>query len=234
MASYRKATTFDPECAMCYWGIAWASGPNINAALTAEGDEIAYRAAEQALALTDGISDREQGYIEAIAVRCEPDPLTEEARAILAARRLEYWGGGGSGLTRIRKTTFEDLTAALERKWKKRPRKSKSAEYALKHLERHFAGHKAIAIDEAAVSKYVSDRLDEGAAPATVNRELSALRQAFLAGKTEKLVARVPDFDNLRPSEADNVRTGFASDAEIEAVINSLPDHLQPVVEVLA
>jgi tetratricopeptide (TPR) repeat protein len=78
--SYRKATVFDPECAMCYWGIAWASGPNINAALTAEGGEVAYRAAQRALELAGGVTGRERAYIEAMAVRYEPDPLRERAR----------------------------------------------------------------------------------------------------------------------------------------------------------
>ena len=29
--SYREAVRLDPECAMCWWGIALAHGPNINA-----------------------------------------------------------------------------------------------------------------------------------------------------------------------------------------------------------
>ena len=80
VASYRKAASFDPECAMCYWGIAWASGPNINAALTAEGGEVAHHAIHRALELTDEITDRERAYIEAMAVRYEEDPMAERAR----------------------------------------------------------------------------------------------------------------------------------------------------------
>ena len=80
VASYRKAASFDPECAMCYWGIAWASGPNINAALTPEGGQAAFRAARRALDLADGASDRERAYIEAMAARYEPDPMTGRER----------------------------------------------------------------------------------------------------------------------------------------------------------
>ena len=29
IASFKEALKHDPECAICYWGIAWALGPNI-------------------------------------------------------------------------------------------------------------------------------------------------------------------------------------------------------------
>jgi tetratricopeptide (TPR) repeat protein len=80
VASYRKAASFDPECAMCYWGIAWASGPNINAALAPDGGEVAHHAIHTALELAEGVTDRERVYIEAMSLRYEEDPMTERAR----------------------------------------------------------------------------------------------------------------------------------------------------------
>ena len=80
IASYRKAAIFDPDCAMCYWGVAWASGPNINAALTREGGEAAHRAIRRAQELAGAVSERERAYIEAMALRYEEDPMTERAR----------------------------------------------------------------------------------------------------------------------------------------------------------
>jgi tetratricopeptide (TPR) repeat protein len=80
IASFEKASSFDPECAMCYWGIAWASGPNINAALTPEGGEAAHHAIQSALELAEGVSDAERAYIEAMAMRYEEDPIAERAR----------------------------------------------------------------------------------------------------------------------------------------------------------
>jgi tetratricopeptide (TPR) repeat protein len=87
VASFQKAASFDSECAMCYWGIAWASGPNINAALTPEGGEAAHHAIHKALELADGISDRERAYVEAMAVRYEEDPMTGRARQDTAYAR---------------------------------------------------------------------------------------------------------------------------------------------------
>ena len=34
--SFAAAAAIDPRCALCYWGLAWASGPNINADMTAD------------------------------------------------------------------------------------------------------------------------------------------------------------------------------------------------------
>src|SRR6266576_6275369 len=34
--AFQQATTLDPTCAMCFWGIAFALGPNINAPITEE------------------------------------------------------------------------------------------------------------------------------------------------------------------------------------------------------
>jgi tetratricopeptide (TPR) repeat protein len=80
IASFQKAATFDPQCAMCYWGVAWANGPNINAALTPEGGDAAHHAIHRALELRDGITDWERAYVEAMAVRYAEDPMTERAR----------------------------------------------------------------------------------------------------------------------------------------------------------
>jgi len=82
VASYEKAARFDPKCAMCYWGIAWASGPNINAALTPEGGAAAREAIRRALGLRDRVrlTGSERAIIEAMALRYEEDPLAGRAR----------------------------------------------------------------------------------------------------------------------------------------------------------
>src|SRR5712671_328336 len=46
--AFRQATALDPGCAMCYWGIAFAFGPNINAPITEEAAKQAWQAIEQA------------------------------------------------------------------------------------------------------------------------------------------------------------------------------------------
>ena len=50
VAAFKAAQAADPDCAMCFWGEAFALGPNINAPMDAEADKPAYEALEKALA----------------------------------------------------------------------------------------------------------------------------------------------------------------------------------------
>jgi tetratricopeptide (TPR) repeat protein len=67
--SFREAWKRDPECAICYWGEAWAWGPNLNEGMSAEQSRFAYAATQKALSLKDKASPIERAFIEAIAVR---------------------------------------------------------------------------------------------------------------------------------------------------------------------
>jgi tetratricopeptide (TPR) repeat protein len=80
--SFRAAQRLDPECAMCYWGEALALGPNIN--VTSNGKVVmsdeeriaAHSAIQKAVALKDGVTQRERDYIDALATRYNGDPST--------------------------------------------------------------------------------------------------------------------------------------------------------------
>jgi integrase len=82
---------------------------------------------------------------------------------------------------------------------------------------------RAIELSTPMVEKYAQERLTDGKAPATVNRELETLRQAFnlAARRTPPRVLRVPHIPLLR---VDNARQGFLSRADFEALIAHIPD----------
>lgn len=89
---------------------------------------------------------------------------------------------------------------------------------SLAHLEAVFGTDKALAITDERVAQYIGDRLTEGAKPATVNRDLAALRRMF---RLNKLVRRsCPDIRLL--DESDNVREGFIEPADFEAFLTAL------------
>ena len=73
--SFRAAQTLDPTCAMCFWGEALATGPNINVtsngnAIMAPAERASARAAiDQALALVDAVTPKEQDWIKALDQR---------------------------------------------------------------------------------------------------------------------------------------------------------------------
>ena len=75
--SYREAVRLDPECAMCWWGIALALGPNINAQMDSASGADAWSAITTARDLAAGGPAAEQALIEALAQRFAADPTAE-------------------------------------------------------------------------------------------------------------------------------------------------------------
>jgi tetratricopeptide (TPR) repeat protein len=75
--SFREAARLDPNCAMCYWGVALALGPNINAPMSADEAREASSAAQQAIRLADRVSEPEKAYIQALATRYETEPSAD-------------------------------------------------------------------------------------------------------------------------------------------------------------
>ena len=99
--SFLAAQTLDPQCAMCFWGEALATGPNINVtnngkAVMAPAERVSARAAiDAALALIDGVTPKEQDWIRALDARYDGqsdtsrDPLDRawaDALAVMAER----------------------------------------------------------------------------------------------------------------------------------------------------
>lgn len=67
--AFRQAQRLDPQCAICYWGEAFALGPNINAPMESGAFDPAYAAARAANARKAGASPLEQALIDAIQTR---------------------------------------------------------------------------------------------------------------------------------------------------------------------
>ena len=67
--SFRESWKRDPECAICYWGEAWAWGSYLNGPMRDEESPHAYAAAQKALALKAKATEKERALIEAMAVR---------------------------------------------------------------------------------------------------------------------------------------------------------------------
>lgn len=70
--SFQEAAKHDPNCAMCYWGIALVLGPNINAPMAVDALPEAWQALQQAIALRKNASEPEKAYIQALATRYPP------------------------------------------------------------------------------------------------------------------------------------------------------------------
>jgi len=77
--SFTRATELDPACAMCFWGIAYAYGPHVNAGMDSASGVLAYKAAQQALALGRATSAPDRAYVEAVAARYAAVPPAQRA-----------------------------------------------------------------------------------------------------------------------------------------------------------
>ncbi len=71
--AFKKAQELDPECAICYWGEAYALGPNINAPMDEAAHAQAVVAVEQAHSLRQYANEREAQLIDALRQRYSMD-----------------------------------------------------------------------------------------------------------------------------------------------------------------
>ena len=77
--SFREAARLDPDCAMAYWGMALALGPNINMEMAPEAEPQAYELIQKAMALKKNTSEKEKDYIDALSVRYTGAETTDRA-----------------------------------------------------------------------------------------------------------------------------------------------------------
>ncbi len=91
--SFREAWKLDPNCAICYWGEAWAWGSYLNGPIREEDAPHAYAAIQRAIALaSDHATPAEQAFISAMSVRYvedyDPEHRVEQDEAYAEAMRL--------------------------------------------------------------------------------------------------------------------------------------------------
>jgi hypothetical protein len=96
------------------------------------------------------------------------------------------------------------------------------------HLRPAFSDIRAAEFSTSHIRRYVTERLEDGAANATINRELEILERAFgLASKCEP--PKVVRLIHIPMLTEDNVRSGFLDDAGYLRLRRELPDYLRPI-----
>ena len=93
--SFREAWRRDPNCAICYWGEAWAWGSYLNGPMTPAEAPFAYAAIQRARELATTVaSERERVFIEAMVPRYvetfDPDRRREQDIAYADSMRKVY------------------------------------------------------------------------------------------------------------------------------------------------
>lgn len=145
----------------------------------------------------------------------------EDAVALRESKRTQ--SRRGELVTGAARVTFEDLTAMLAADGLA---KGNRTAHKLKHLVERFAGWRAVDVTTDAVRAYEAARLAAGAARATVNQELAALRRAFRLAVEAGRLASMP---RVKTPDPRNARKGFVTEKQYQAVLGRLPAHLAGV-----
>src|SRR5690349_8717000 len=166
--SFEQGVRHDSTCAMCYWGIAYALGPNINVPMDTSAMRAAYQAAQQALKYSADATPTERAYIEALATRyaAKPSPnrapldsawakaiglvayaypkdddaATLYAEALMDLRPWNYWTNGGRAKA---PSTYEQVRT-LERVLKRNPNHPGACHFYIHAIEASTEAAKAL------------------------------------------------------------------------------------------
>lgn len=170
--SFKEGLKHDATCAMCYWGIAYALGPNINLPMDTAAVRPAYDAAQKALKYSSSATPGERAYIEALARRYSSDPAASRApldsawataigqvsrrfpadddaaalygEALMDLRPWNYWTNGG----RPKAPSTLEALRVLEPVVKRNPSHPGACHYYIHAIEASNEAAKALACAE--------------------------------------------------------------------------------------
>jgi len=152
-----------------------------------------------------------------------------DAKRLLRKREGEISEGKLPGVY-FEKVKFDELADDFITDYRLNQKKSLvRAERSIGHLKRSFEGCRVPYITSPKIASYIEDRISEGAANATINRELSALKRALNLGarQTPPKVDRVPHIPMLKEN---NTRKGFFENEDFIALRDALPFYLKGFV----
>ncbi len=136
--AFREAARRDDRCAICWWGVAFSYGPNINLPMDSASGAAAWEALQEATRRREHANDAERAYIDALERRygadptagragrdsayaaamiavatrfpTDPDAATLAADAMMNLRPWNYWAPDGSAYPGV-----DEAIATLER-----------------------------------------------------------------------------------------------------------------------
>jgi integrase len=153
-------------------------------------------------------------------------PLKSVATTLLK-KRLGDIAHGRTPAIQAERTTFDELAALYVADYEDNARRSlDTAEDRVETLKKTFKGIRACEIGTVQIAAYIARRRTEGRAPATINRELSALKRMFSLGARAqpRLVEHIPYIPMLK---GEKIRQGFFEEEDYRALMAVLPEHVQ-------
>jgi len=168
-------------------------------------------------------------YVQGRRKREKIGPSKAQARVVLQKRKVQIAEGKFLDVRGHQKLKFEDMGKLfLENYSKPNKRSWRRDEEIVGHLVDFFKGKNLHEVSPLDIEKYKRQRREE-VSPATINRELSGLRnmynRAIEWGMTEKNPVKGVKF--FRENEG---RLRFLGKEEIKRLYDACPDYLKPIV----
>jgi integrase len=141
----------------------------------------------------------------------------------------------GIEVSSVRKTKYEEIRALLVADYVASGRAMLDSDEfliagrrgLLKPLDNYFAGMKVASITTDVLRRFSEQRMAQGVAGPTVNRNLALLRRMFNLAKLEGKVSSVPHFPMHKESKP---RQGFLERHEFEKLRAAMPESLHPAL----
>jgi integrase len=121
--------------------------------------------------------------------------------------------------------TVHDLLEALKADLQLREKLSSQNASHLKRADADFGNRLAVALTSEQIDAYKRARLAEHDAPASINRPLQLIRQAYGFAVKREHISRVPNIEFL--SEKGNARKGFCDEPTFRKILKVLPSYLK-------
>ena len=161
-------------------------------------------------------------YEESAGVDANGKPVTKREALRMLRRREGRLAEGKVVTPEMSKLRFRDAVLEVFNDYKHRKLKTLDdcKSRVRLHLDPFFGPRRMKNIAMRDVRLYVTERRDEGAADATINREIAILKRAFSIAVDEGRLARMPKITML---PEDNVREGFFEADQFAALVSHLP-----------
>ncbi|MBV8134764.1 MAG: tyrosine-type recombinase/integrase [Deltaproteobacteria bacterium] len=152
------------------------------------------------------------------------------ARKFLKKRIGEVASGKFIGPSEER-LSFEDMADALVTDYEiNKLRSLRSLKLSVRHLRGDFALDRAVDVTTDRIKKYITSRQRDGAANASINRELSALKRMFKLAVESGRLRFAPHVPML---EENNARQGFVDHSLFLILLEHLPAYLKDPITFL-
>lgn len=159
----------------------------------------------------------------------DPDKALKFLRHRLKEVHVDEMNAGTFVTPQSRRLTIRELVDALKDDLELRGKLSAQNASHLRRAIADFGDYLAIALTPEKIDKYKKDRLAAGDRPASVNRPLQLIGQAYRLAIRRGHLAKAPYIQLL--SEKGNARQGFFSEQEFRRVVEHLPSDLKDFAE---